>query len=78
MCGDKGPAFCTGVFTPLAVGIPMIIWGRAVHSGAVNASRTSPYGKRGAETGSGVRVFVAPVVGTEKGEPSGAAIVGTF
>jgi hypothetical protein len=70
-CGEKGAAFCTGVFAPLAVGIPIFLWGRATHASAVNAAKMPPY--RG-----GARILVTPVVGTQKGEPSGAAIVGQF
>lgn len=70
-CGAKGAAFCTGVFAPLAVGIPIFVWGRATHASAVNAAKSAPYGN-------GARILVTPVVGTQAGEPSGAAIVGQF
>ena len=70
LCASKGAAFCTGAFTPLAVGIPILIWGIETHSSAVSAARTAPE--------NGARLFVTPVVGTEKGQPSGAAVVGVF
>jgi hypothetical protein len=71
MCSDKGTAFCVGVFTPLALGVPILLWGIATHSSSVNAAQTPLH-----EHGAGV--FVTPVIGVEKGQPSGAAIVGTF
>jgi hypothetical protein len=70
-CDAKGAAFCTGVFAPLAIGIPLLIWGISTHSSAVNAAKNTPHE-------SGARLFVAPVVGADKGQPSGAAVVGVF
>jgi hypothetical protein len=70
-CNANGPAFCTGVFAPLGVGIGMVLWGIGTHASAVSAARTPPHE-------SGARLFVMPVVGTDKGGPSGAAVVGTF
>lgn len=40
-CSAEGASFCTGVFTPAAVGVGMSIWGYVVWSGSVN-SATDP------------------------------------
>jgi hypothetical protein len=71
LCDQKGAAFCTGVFLPLGIGLPILIWGIATHASAVGASHT-PLQE------SASRLFFTPVVGTEKGQPSGAAVMGVF
>ena len=37
-CHEKGAAFCTGVFTPAAVGLPLLVWGLIVWHGSTNAA----------------------------------------
>jgi hypothetical protein len=37
-CQDHGEAFCVGVFTPLAVGLPVLIWGIATYARSVSAT----------------------------------------
>jgi hypothetical protein len=73
MCKDKGAAFCVGVFTPMAVGIPILLWGAAVHAGSVSAASTPP-----AEKADEAKLFVTPLIPMDKGQPAGAAVVGTF
>jgi hypothetical protein len=46
-CDRRGAAFCTGVFTPAAVGLGMTIWGHTVWSRSNGAGR--PSGPRGPE-----------------------------
>jgi hypothetical protein len=51
-CEEKGPAFCTGVFTPAAVGLGMSIWGLAVWSKSNRAAREN--------AGTGPELSLAP------------------
>ena len=49
-CQRRGAAFCTGVFLPAAIGVPLTIWGLAVYLRSVTAlnadTPTSPrYGQ---------------------------------
>lgn len=70
MCNDKGAAFCTGVFLPEAVGLPLLIWGIATHAGSVSAQNTPPAEQAG--------IVVAPIIPMGAGQPAGAGIVGRF
>jgi hypothetical protein len=69
-CNDKGAAFCTGVFLPEAVGLPMLIWGIATHAASVSAAKTPPTEQAG--------IVVAPIVPMGPGQPAGAGVVGRF
>jgi hypothetical protein len=40
-CGDNGGAYCTGVFLPAAIGVPMLIWGLSTWMGSTNAANPS-------------------------------------
>jgi hypothetical protein len=46
-CDRRGAAFCTGVFTPAAVGLGMSIWGLSVWTRSTGAVRNT--GSRGPE-----------------------------
>jgi hypothetical protein len=70
MCTDKGAAFCTGVFLPEAVGLPMLIWGIATHAGSVSAANTPPREESG--------LVVAPILPMGAGQPAGAGVIGRF
>jgi hypothetical protein len=63
--GDCLPAVIT-----LAASVPMVLGGLVTRESAVNAAHSGP--PKGASLG------VAPVVGTERGEPTGAVLVGAF
>jgi hypothetical protein len=41
-CSQGGGAFCTGVFLPAAIGLPMLIWGLSTWLGSSNAA-SSPW-----------------------------------
>jgi len=36
-CGEGGGAYCTGVFLPAAIGVPMLIWGLSTWVGSTSA-----------------------------------------
>lgn len=40
-CAEGGGAYCTGVFLPAAVGVPMLIWGLATWIGSTSAAAAS-------------------------------------
>lgn len=35
-CNSNGAAYCTGVFLPAAIGLPMLLWGIVVHTDSTN------------------------------------------
>lgn len=72
-CSAKGGAFCTGVFTPAAIGIPLTIWGIAVYSGARAAVN------KGVGAEHATRIFLGPTyqVAGETKAP-GLVFGGTF
>ncbi len=37
-CSDNGGAYCTGVFLPAAIGVPMLIWGLSTWIGSTGAT----------------------------------------
>jgi hypothetical protein len=40
-CSEFGGAYCTGVFLPAAIGVPMLIWGLSTWIGSTNAAGSS-------------------------------------
>ncbi|MDH5718906.1 MAG: hypothetical protein OEZ22_14865 [Spirochaetia bacterium] len=42
-CQEQGAAFCTGVFLPASIGIPMAIWGYFVWTDSVYAAESSSF-----------------------------------
>jgi hypothetical protein len=73
LCGDQGPAFCVGVFTPALIGVAVMGWGLSVYDASVTAaSGDAPTEKQGS-------VFVVPthqVAGQAKSP--GLLVGGTF
>lgn len=41
-CETEGAAFCTGVFLPMAIGLPVMLWGIATNVGSRGALTKSP------------------------------------
>jgi hypothetical protein len=41
-CDEGGGAYCTGVFLPAAIGVPMLIWGMATWIGSTSAASSPP------------------------------------
>jgi hypothetical protein len=72
-CEKMGPAYCVGVFTPAAVGLPIMLWGIGTYAGSVMALDKAPEGR------SALRFYVVP---TDKvaGQPKTPGLVagGTF
>jgi len=68
-CDDKGAAFCTGVLTPAAIGIPLLIGGLVVYTSSVSAARNR------APKGFGAHLFMAPT-GRGDGQLAQGAAVG--
>ncbi|WP_437934271.1 hypothetical protein [Sorangium sp. So ce341] len=53
-CETEGAAFCTGVFLPAGIGLPIMLWGIATNAGSRGALDKSPSpGLRGS-------LFIAP------------------
>ncbi|UQA62787.1 hypothetical protein [Polyangium aurulentum] len=72
-CESEGAAFCTGVFAPAAIGIPLMLWGTIVKMNSVSAMN------EGADPGRSARVLVLPTH-QFAGQPKtpGVSVVGTF
>jgi hypothetical protein len=70
-CQEKGDAFCTGVFLPAAIGIPILIWGIATHASSV-AALSTPVASNQA------RAMIVPIVPTDHTKPAGAGFVMSF
>lgn len=70
-CDTKGAAFCVGVFTPLAVGIPLTIYGAVIWNSSVSAAQP------GARKSS---AHLLPAVFRLAGQPAspGLTLGGTF
>ncbi|AUX45499.1 uncharacterized protein SOCE26_069910 [Sorangium cellulosum] len=72
-CETEGAAFCTGVFLPIGIGLPVMIWGIATNTGSRSAVNESPVtGQRGS-------LFVVPTH-QFAGRPDtpGVSLGGTF
>jgi hypothetical protein len=72
MCKTEGDAFCVGVFTPLALGVPILLWGLATHASSVSAASTP------LKSDDTARFFVSPIVPTDSRQPAGVAVGGAF
>lgn len=72
-CETEGAAFCTGVFLPMGIGLPIMLWGIATNAGSRGALNKSPSNE---QRGS---LFVAPTH-QFAGRPDtpGLAVGGTF
>ncbi|HEY7372351.1 MAG TPA: hypothetical protein VIF57_09350 [Polyangia bacterium] len=46
-CHEKGSSYCVGVFTPLAIGLPLMIYGLVVYGTSVSAAKPGSAGSRG-------------------------------
>ena len=68
-CEEKGAGFCTGVFLPLAVGLPLTIYGIVVYAGSTSAASQAS-ARRAAQP----RFHPAPMLGRSGSlvSPSGA------
>jgi hypothetical protein len=53
-CDHQGAAYCAGVFTPVSIGLPVMLWGLVTYGSSVSA-----LGKPAAPQRTG-RMFVAP------------------
>jgi hypothetical protein len=73
-CDTMGAAYCTGVFTPAAVGIPMLIYGLVVW----NDSKDAAAGKA-MSASADLPLMIAPMAAQEGDKQyTGAALVGSF
>jgi hypothetical protein len=45
-CDKQGSAYCAGVFMPIGIGLPVMIWGIATYAGSVSALGNSPSRER--------------------------------
>lgn len=66
-CDRQGPAYCTGVFLPAAIGLPIMAWGFYTYFSSVSAASSGP------------RVAVLPTASFQKkNESFGANVVVSF
>lgn len=66
-CDRQGAAYCTGVFLPAAIGLPIMVWGFYTYFSSVSA------------VSSGTRVAVVPTASFQKkNESYGANVVVSF
>ncbi|MGK3987322.1 hypothetical protein WME99_30045 [Sorangium sp. So ce136] len=72
-CEAQGAAYCTGVFLPLGIGLPIMIWGIATNVTSRSALKQTPV------TGQQGSFFVAPTHQfAGRPETPGLSVGGTF
>jgi hypothetical protein len=72
-CETQGAAYCTGVFLPMAVGLPIMSWGGYTHTQSLLALEKSPADRRGGS------LFVLPTQQfAGQAETPGVSLGGTF